>query len=134
MELPKSVKEKLNINTNNKKAYIIFILNMLYQFTASESRELFLTYIPSIIYAFHANYKKRINVLIKKLINKKAKKEEISEVMKFLTVIPNMFPKYSTRDNVKKYQNVIESFLFVSLYNAIITNYRKNCIIKNLYS
>lgn len=133
-EASKSVKEKLDINNeNNKKCDIIFFLNMLYQFMDDENKELFLTYIPSIIYAFHANYAKKINGYIERFKDKKAKENEISEIIKLLTTIHKDITMYSTREGERKQQISINSFLFVSLYNAIITNYRKNFIVNFLW-
>lgn len=132
LEMAKLIKEKFSMD-NNKKEHIIFILNMLYQFTANESRELFLTYIPSIIYTFYSNYNKGINTCIKKLKVRTAKKDQISTVMDLLTTVSVDIQKYSTRDYVRRHKNTIKSFLFISLYNAIITNYNKNFIVDFLW-
>lgn len=122
-----------NKDNNNIKNQIIFILNMLYKFTANENRKLFLTYIPSIIYTFHANYTKEINNCIKSLKKRTAKKDQISKAISSLTILPSDISKYSTRDYFRIHTNTIKSFLFVSLYNAIITNYRKNFIVNFLW-
>ncbi len=128
-----SIKTKLDINIDNKKEYVIFFLNMLYQYIGDDNRELFLTYIPSIIYTFYANYKKEISSCIKKLIKKKASQNEILEIKNFLTTIRKCIPKYQIRDYEKKIQNSVISFLFTSLYNAIITNYKKNFVVDFLW-
>ncbi len=128
-----SIKTKLDINIDNKKEYVIFFLNMLYQYIGDDNRELFLTYIPSIIFTFHMNYKKEISSCIKKLIKKKVSQNEILEIKNFLTTIRKCIPKYQIRDYEKKIQKSVNSFLFTSLYNAIITNYKKNFVVDFLW-
>lgn len=130
-ELTESIKGKLDIA--NKKDNIVFILNMLDQIIDDKNKELFLAYIPSIIYAFHENYIKGINSCIKKLRNRKANENEISKIKSLLTMTPKKISAYSTCERERNHQNSINSFLFVSLYNAIVTNYNKNFIIDFLW-
>ena len=129
----KSLINNLDIDADSKKGHMIFILNMLYQFVENENRELFLTYIPPIMYLIHANYSKGIMGKIPKMIKRNINKEEIKDIVDFLTKFSANIPKSSTRDTVRKIQYPIKSFIFVSLYTAILTNYRKNFIANFLW-
>lgn len=121
------------MSIDDKKSYIIFIINMLYQYINDNDKELFLTYIPSIIFAFHANYTKSIGKNIQNLINGKKTEDIISVLKKTLIEIPKFIPKYEMHDYSRKESVYVDTFLFVSLYNAIITDYSKNFVVNFLW-
>lgn len=129
-DLSDSIRIKLDLKDNES---IIFLLNMLSKHIDNNGKQLFLTYIPAIIYAFYTNYKKGIKVCIQKLMNKKMKENDIHIIVSLLTKIPNKVSKYQMRDYERKEPISLNSFLFVSLYNAIITNYKKNFIVDFLW-
>lgn len=119
--------------SDNKKRDMIFLLNVLYECIDDKNKELFLTYIPSFILTFHVNYSKTISKCVNSLKKGSIKDEELYKIKQSLTIVPNLIPQYNSRDFERKKYIFINSFLMVSFYNAIITNYRKNFIVDFLW-